>query len=117
MRTIEDLRACSVRTFVNLRGLSRNYPHFPESPPTLQYSNTPFPILVPSPAWLCVSAVNPSTLIPQNPQPTQKREINHLRRFKWVKAGKAGSLFRFLPAFSHFWNGLARFRPPSTRGS
>jgi hypothetical protein len=41
------------------------------------------------------------TLIPQNPQPSQKREINHLRRNIRAKAGKAASTVRPQPTFSH----------------
>ena len=56
-------------------------------------------------SWLRYSRIScfpPSTLIPQNPQPPQKREINHLRRPRWDFAGKAGLTGRLPPTFSHF---------------
>jgi len=82
-----------------------------------QYSKTPalhLPIGSKLRLVLCLgdSAVtlHRSTLIPQNPQPCQKREINHLRRLKRAKVGKAASTDRLLPTFSHF---RPAFRPPS----
>src|SRR6266478_3953746 len=64
---------------MKLRGLSRTFPHHHQT----------FRTISPSASLPWFQAPLGSTLITQNPQPTWKREINHLRRPRREEVGKA----------------------------